>query len=79
MTNLFVSKNDQNIIYVQYRLYLLRTNNMYCRNVLKSGTLLSATPERHSQNQEQKMSATHFFIKRSDVGVALLFLRREKI
>ena len=30
-------------------------------NVLKSATLLSATPERHSQNWEQRSSATPFF------------------
>ena len=49
----------------------------FCRmyglgNVLKSATLLSATPERHSRNWERRRSATPFF-KRSDVGVALLF------
>ena len=32
-------------------------------NVLKSGTLLSATPERHSQNKERKRSATPFYQK----------------
>jgi hypothetical protein len=32
-------------------------------NVLKSGTLLSAAPERHSQNQERRRSATPFFQK----------------
>ena len=35
-------------------------------NVLKSGTLLSAAPERHSQNRERRRSATPFFIKRSE-------------
>ncbi len=32
-------------------------------NVLKSGTLLSATPERHSQNRERRRSATPFYQK----------------
>ena len=36
------------------------TNNC---NVLKSGTLLSATPERHSQNRERRRSATPFYQK----------------
>ena len=31
--------------------------------VLKSDTLLSAAPERHSQNREQRRSATHFYQK----------------
>ena len=32
-------------------------------NVLKSGTLLSAAPERHSQNWERRRSATPFYQK----------------
>ena len=43
-------------------------------NVLKSGTLLSATPKIRSER-----GVPLIFIKRSDVGVALLFLRRAKI
>jgi hypothetical protein len=31
--------------------------------VLKSGTLLSATPERHSQNRERRRSATPYYQK----------------
>ena len=31
--------------------------------MLKSGTLLSATPERHSQNRERRRSATPFYQK----------------
>ena len=52
---------------------------LVCRNVLKSATLLSATPECHSRNRERRRSATPFFIKRRDVRVALIFLRRAKI
>ena len=43
-------------------------NVFFCKNyvkfnVLKSGTLLSATPERHSQNRERRRSATPFYQK----------------
>jgi hypothetical protein len=42
--------------------------------VLKSGTLLSATPKIGSEG-----GVPLLFIKRSDEGVALLFMRRAKI
>ena len=43
-------------------------------NVLKSSTLLSATP-----NIKSEGGVPLLFIKRSDVGGALIFLRRAKI
>ena len=48
--------------------------NIIKYNVLKSATLLSATPKMRSEG-----GVPLLFIKRSDVGVALIFLRRSKI
>ena len=42
-------------------------------NVLKSATLLSATPERHSQNQERRRSATPFYQKERCGSGTLIF------
>ena len=39
---------------------LLRPSSLLIFNVLKSGTLLSAAPECHSQNRERRRSATPF-------------------
>ena len=42
---------------------LLIMNKRQPKNVLKSDTLLSSAPERHSKNQEQRKSATPFLSK----------------
>ena len=48
-------------------------------NVLKSATLLSATPERHSQNRERRRSATPFYQKeRCESGTPFFDKERER-
>ena len=48
-------------------------------NVLKSATLLSATPERHSQNWERRRSATPFYQKeRCGSGTPFFDKERER-
>ena len=55
------------------RLPAAKEDRYFC-NVYKSGTLLSATTKIGSEG-----GVPLLFVKRSDVGLALVFLRRAKI
>ena len=52
---------------------------LHVPNVLKSGTLLSATPERHSQNRERRRSATPFYQKERCGSGTLIFEKSENM